>query len=102
MEELVILILIAFGTVLGCLLLWKIYHVIKSSIQKDNLSIGEEDFDRLARAFIQHKKEMQKRVQNLEAIIANKENGKDFIQIEETDRNSKLSNDLKNKDKVRS
>ncbi|MDR8393473.1 hypothetical protein NC796_20125 [Aliifodinibius sp. S!AR15-10] len=102
MEELVAIILLGFGTILGCLILWKIYHVIKSSIDKDSASIKEENFDRLARAFIQHKKDMNERVENLEAIIADNDGvEKDqYPQIEEHREDGRLKNDLKQKDRV--
>lgn len=102
MEELVALIFIGFGTIFGCLVLWKLYHTIKSSIQKDQPSISEDDFDRLARAFIQHRKKINNRVQNIEAIIAHDDNIS-VPEVEESESHSKgtLKNDLKNKKRVR-
>ncbi len=77
--------------------------LIKAWINRDsgNSEIGE-NFDRLARAFVEHKKEMTERVQHLETIIAEDEDrGNDFSQIEAPRNDSSLSNDLKSKDQVR-
>lgn len=38
--------------------------------KKDKGGIDEQTFNRLAKAFMEHKKEMQQRVQNLETITA--------------------------------
>ena len=78
--------------------------LLKSWINRDSGNGElEENFDRLARAFVEHKKEMTERVQHLEAIIAEDENqDNDFSQIEAPRNDSSLSNDLKSKDQVRS
>jgi hypothetical protein len=102
MEDLIILILIGFGTALGCLILWKVFDIVRSSIKGNKITITEEDFDRLARAFIQHKKEMQKRVQNLEAVLAEEKGENNYSQIEVLKGEGSLTNDLQEKDKVRS
>lgn len=58
----------------------------------------KKSFNRLARAFVEHKKKMTERVQHLEAIIADdEERDSDFSQIEAPQDNSNLSNDLKSK-----
>lgn len=102
MDHLIALILIGFGTVLGCLGLWKIFHMVKSSVSRENTTITENDFDRLARAFIQHKKEMRQRVRHLESII-DKQEPSDAGEIEEIDHSGRnLTNDLNNKNRVRS
>lgn len=67
----VAMVLILFGTVLGCMLLWKLAMVIQHSIKKNNTVEHDEAFDRLALAFIQFKKDMERRMTNVEAIIAN-------------------------------
>lgn len=48
----------------------KITGLIKAWINRTNTEITEQDFDRLAKAFMEHKKDMNRRIQNLEAIIA--------------------------------
>lgn len=76
--------------------------LIKEWINRDkNSGVDEEGFDRLAKAFMQHKKEMQERVQNLEAIIAEDEENK-YSQIETPDNESSLTNDLQEKNRVQS
>lgn len=46
-----------------------IYKLIRARIDRNN-GINDETFERLARAFIQHKKETRERLQNLEAIVS--------------------------------
>ncbi len=70
--------------------------------KKNKNGVDEDTFDRLARAFMQHKREMQERVQNLEAIIADEDNDTDLSQIEAPENEGNLTNDLRQKDKVRS
>lgn len=71
--------------------------------KKDEGGIDKETFNRLAKAFMEHKKEMQERVQNLETIVAEQDES-NYSHIEASnDRN--LKNDLQNNDnksKVRS
>lgn len=77
--------------------------VIKAWIERENISnIDEEKFNRLARAFMQHKKEMQERVQNLETIIADDDTQDSFSHIEDPRAEGTITNDLQNKDSVRS
>lgn len=47
--------------------------LIKSWITRNNSSYDEEKFDRLAKAFIQYKKESQRRFQNIETIITDED-----------------------------
>lgn len=101
MIQLIALILIGFGTVLGCLVLWKVFDIVRSSIKENKTSITEKDFDRLAKAFIQHKKKMQKRVKHLESVIV-EENEYNFSEIEAPENKGSLNNDLQEKNKVRS
>ncbi len=53
----------------------KTFGLIKAWINRNNSSIEEEQFDRLAKAFMQYKKDTESRLQNLEAIIANEDEG---------------------------
>jgi uncharacterized protein YneF (UPF0154 family) len=80
-----------------------VYKLISKKLNQND-EINPETFERLARAFMQHQKEMEKRVQNLEAIIADDDDGMGnrYPQIEEPKEESKLTNDLRKKDKVRS
>ena len=99
MEDVYILSLI-FG--FAAFVCFGVYKLISMKLHQ-NEEIDSETFERLARAFMQNKKEMEKRVQNLEAIIAD-DDGREgqYPQIEEPKTESKLTNDLRNKDKVRS
>ena len=78
--------------------------LIKTWINKNAGINGniEQNFDRLAKAFMQHKKEMQERVQNLEAIIADeddKEERQTYPRIEEGREKEILTNNLRNKER---
>lgn len=78
-----------------------IYKLIKTKMERDN-GIEAETFNRLAEAFVEHRKEMKKRVENIEAIIADQDGKHDYPEIEAPDEESSLSNDLQQKNKVRS
>lgn len=94
------MVLILFGTVLGCMLLWKLATVIQNSIKKNKNTGYEESFDRLAHAFIQHKKDTDRRLQNIEAVIAEeepangslREAGYETLEIDETISENKTTN----------
>lgn len=51
----------------------KVFGLIKMWINRKKGSVPEEEFNRLAKAFMEHKKETQRRLQNLEAIASEKE-----------------------------
>lgn len=48
----------------------KVFGLIKAWINRNNNSIPEEEFNRLAKAFMKYKKDTEQRLQNLEAIIS--------------------------------
>lgn len=77
----------------------KITGLVKSWIERDKGGYNEEDFNRLARAFMQHKKEMEKRVQHLEAIVTADEPEADisYPELEEPQSERSLNNDLESK-----
>lgn len=90
-----ILLFIAFFTfitTLGGLVLWKLFDMVKNSINKNKSIYDEETFERLAEAFIKHKKESEKRFQNLEAIIAD-ENHPAGNQLEEPKRTIEIEDE---------
>ena len=96
MEGLIQLILVCFGTILGSLFLWKVFDMVRSSINK-NKTIPEKQFNRLARAFVEHKKEMTERVQDLEAIVVKEtdsNNQESFAEIEAHKDEEHLTNEL--------
>lgn len=49
-----------------------IYKLIKAKIDQGS-GIPDEAFDRLAKAFIQYKKDTERRLQNLEAIVTDED-----------------------------
>lgn len=51
----------------------KTFGLIKTWINRKKSGIPEEEFNRLARAFMEHKKDTQRRIKNLEAIIADED-----------------------------
>lgn len=64
----------------------------------------EETFERLARAFVQHKKEITERMQNIEAIVADDGNSNSVEQIETPSKSSQesiISNDLEQKKRLK-
>lgn len=79
----------------------KCTELIKAWLNRDRSGIDEEDFSRLAKAFIQHKKNMEQRVQNLEAGIAGSDEQSSHPEIEKPGDKGMLSNDLNNKNKER-
>jgi|GEM_PF-6574822 len=62
-DVLIIFIVFSFLTVMGA----GIYKLIKAKME--STGIDKQTFDRLAQAFIQHKKESNQRIQKLETII---------------------------------
>ena len=79
-EEMVVALVGAGGgIVLVGFIFAKTVGLIKAWINRNNTSITEEDFDRLAQAFMEYRKRSERRMQNLEAIIA----GKDDLSAQE-------------------
>lgn len=76
-EEMIVALVGAIGGIaLVGFIVAKITGLIRSWINRNKNTIPEEEFDRLARAFIEHKKDTQRRLQNLESIIAEGEQEK--------------------------
>lgn len=70
-EEMVVALVGAVGGIaLVAFIFAKTVGLIKAWINRNNTSITERDFDRMAKAFMEHKQDMNRRIQNLEAIIA--------------------------------
>lgn len=70
MEFLVPLLILSFFTVLGGLVLWKIFDIVRTSIHKDKGMYDQESFERMAQAFINHKKETEQRLRNIETALS--------------------------------
>ncbi len=56
MNEDVLIVAIVFGTILSAIVIPMLLSVAKKWIESKNSSFDEEAFDRLAKAFIKHKK----------------------------------------------
>lgn len=107
-EEMVVAII---GTVAGVGLLGfviaKITSLIKSWIERNKSGYDEETFNRLAKAFMQHKKDTERRLRNLEAIITDEnassassskkqlEEPHETIEIEDTEKEGEQQNKSK-------
>ena len=69
-EEMVVALAGAVGGILLVGFIFaKIVGLIKTWINRNNTSITEDDFDRLAQAFMKYRQDSKRRIQNLEAII---------------------------------
>ena len=76
-EEMVVALVGAIGAfALVGYLAGKTFSLIKAWINRNSNSIPEEEFNRLAKAFMQYKKNTEKRLQNLEAIISEEDGDK--------------------------
>ena len=73
MGEDTIIVAIVFGSILGMITIPMLFNLAKKWIDRNNNSYDEEAFERLAKAFIQYKKDSEQRFQNLEAIITDDE-----------------------------
>lgn len=68
-EFIVAIVGIICGTALVGYTLGKIFGLIKAWINRNDRGYDEDTFNRLAKAFTQHKKDTERRLQNLEAIV---------------------------------
>ncbi|WP_441000855.1 hypothetical protein [Fodinibius sp. SL11] len=76
-EEMVVALVGSIGAfALVGFLAAKTFGLIKTWINRNKSGVPEEEFNRLARAFMEHKKDTQRRIQNLEAIISDDEDRK--------------------------
>ncbi len=69
MEEVIGLIIITFGTIFGGILMWKFFDIVRTSIKKNKAGFDEDKFDRLAKAFIEYRKDTDKRLERIEAAF---------------------------------
>lgn len=83
-EEMIVALVGAIGAfALVGYLAAKIIDLIKSWVNRNSSGIPEEHFNRLAQAFMDHKKETRRRLQNLEAIISDEDSSSSAKQLEE-------------------
>ncbi|HYW35246.1 MAG TPA: hypothetical protein VE868_07565 [Balneolaceae bacterium] len=71
-EVAVAVIAIIFGSIIAIVIISKLMGLIKSWINRNNSSYDEEKFERLAKAFVKYKKDSERRLQKLEALIGEK------------------------------
>ncbi|HKK45066.1 MAG TPA: hypothetical protein VJ964_06060 [Balneolaceae bacterium] len=70
-EEFVLsIIAIVMGCTVVIVAVTKIAGLIKSWINRGKSNLDDETFDRLAKAFMQHRKDTDRRLQKLEAILS--------------------------------
>lgn len=74
MSEDIIVVGIVFGSVVAIVVCTLLYKLIKSSISDS--TYDEEDFNRMAQAFIEYKKETERRLESLEDMVGNEEKNK--------------------------
>ncbi|SMO35825.1 hypothetical protein [Fodinibius sediminis] len=73
-EEMVVALVGAVGGIgLVAFIFAKIVGLIKTWINRNNTAITEEDFDNLAQAFMEYRSNSERRIRNLEAIVAGEE-----------------------------
>lgn len=102
-EFIVAIVAIIAGVSFAGYFIGKITGLIKAWINKGSSDgYNDEDFERLAKAFMQHKQIMEKRVENLEAIVTEEQSEAieekiSYPELEEPDDEGMLSNDLENK-----
>jgi len=82
-EFIIAALAIIAGTGLTGYIFMNIFKLIRSWIGGSNGGVPEEEFNRLARAFMEHKKDSQRRIQNLEAIIS-EDDSTESLQQEES------------------
>ena len=103
-EEMVVALVGAIGAfALVGFLAAKVIDLIKTWINRGKGSYDEETFNRLAKAFMQHKKDTERRLQNLEAIISEENDSseknrqisepKNTIEIEDDEREPESESD---------
>lgn len=72
-EYVVAVVAIVFGTVFTGFVFYLIVGMIKTWINRNKSAYDDAAFNRMANAFINHKKETERRLQNLETIVTGEE-----------------------------
>lgn len=93
-EEFVLAVISVVGGVgLAGFIFYNIFKLIRTWIGGSG-GYDEETFERLARAFMQHKKETERRLQNLEAIVTDEDHqGSTTKQIEKPKKTIEIEDD---------
>lgn len=93
-EEMVVALVGAVGGIaLVGFIFAKIVGLTKAWINRNNTAITEEDFDRLAQAFMEHRKRSERRIQHLEAIIAGQDEEASPQPLSEADEEREVSSE---------
>ena len=105
----IIAMVMGSGVLIACIV--KITDLIKTWISRGESHFSDEEFGRLAKAFMQHKKNMERRMQNLESIVTEETETGDaadteteaieYPELDEPKEESNLRNQLERKKKVR-
>lgn len=99
-EEMVVSIIALVGGIgLVALIFMRITTLIKSWIDRKKSSYNTEEFDRLRKEFHQYKKNTERRIQNLEAIIAEVEEEQETGALKEAEQTIELPPEEKNEEK---
>lgn len=94
MYEDVLIVGIVFGFI--TFILSGVYRLIRLKMERGG-GIEGETFDRLAKAFMQHKKDTERRLQNLEAIITDEGTESSPKKLEEPHKSIEIEDDEQNK-----
>lgn len=73
-EMIVAVVAITGGLTFTTFVFSKIAGLIKAWINRTGGEVPADDFNRLAKAFMKYKKDSERRIQNLEAIVAGEDN----------------------------
>lgn len=98
-EEFIIAVVAIVGGVgLAGFIFYNIFKLIRTWMGRGE-GYDDETFERLARAFMQHKKETERRLQNLEAIVTDDDNSASSTkQIEEPRKTIEIEDEEESKE----
>lgn len=100
MNEDTLIVIIVFGSIFGIVLISLLFSLIKTWIKSNRNTFDEESFNRMANAFIKHKKETEQRLRRLEKQLPAKETDNADQSIPPKDqKNIKIETNKKDKNK---
>ncbi|HLR76259.1 MAG TPA: hypothetical protein VK106_01275 [Balneolaceae bacterium] len=73
MNEDIVVVGIVFGSIVAIVVISLLFSLIKTWIKNKNGAYDEETFNRMAQTLIQHKKDTERRLDNLEAMVMENE-----------------------------
>jgi len=105
----IVAMVLGSGILIACIV--KIGEAVNNWLKRGEQHYSDEEFSRLAKAFVQHKKDMERRMQNIESIVADRSDAEidgdsgrsqiEYPELEEPKAEGTLSNQLEHKRKVR-